>query len=217
MHSLHYVLKADRGRLPSRHWIPEREPTAMLALHEGKRLILANRHGELRVWDTQSQQSVSLLGSHQSPIQSIAYHPEHGLLAADQQGNLLRWDVQSGAIQASWSSDGLPIQSVRYNRSGSMFAIVLSDWKQQNEQGATVVILDSASMTQRDRFQIESPVAIVVADGSEWLSIDWNGEVGRLDRLSMTISSIGFIPKSDLMRILFMQDVPLPIPALPNP
>ncbi len=210
MHSLHYVLKAGRGRLQSRHWIPEREPTAMLTLYEGKRLILANRHGELRIWDTQSQQSVSLLGSHQSAIQSIAYHPEQGLLAADHRGNLIRWDIQSGAIHDSWSSEGVPIQSVRFNRTGSMFAIVLSDWKQQNEQGATVVIFDSISMTQRDRFPIESPVAIVVADGSEWLSIDWNGEVGRLDRFSKTRSSIGVLPKSDLMRILFMQDVPLP-------
>jgi len=213
MHSLHYVLKAGRGRLQSQHWIPEREPTAMLTLHEGKRLILANRYGELRIWDTQSQQSVSLLGSHQSPIQSIAYQPEHGLLAADQQGNLLRWDVQSGAIQASWSSEGVPIQSVRFNRTGSMFAIVLGDWKQQNEQGATVVIFDSASMTQYDRFHISSPVAILVANNNEWLSIDWNGEVGRLDRFSMTLSSIGIIPKSDLMRMLFTQDIAMPIPV----
>ena len=94
-----------------------------------------------------------------------------------------------------------------------MFAIVLGDWKQQNEQGATVVIFDSASMTQYDRFHISSPVAILVVNNNEWLSIDWNGEVGRLDRFSMTLSSIGIIPKSDLMRMLFTQDIAMPIPV----
>ena len=216
LHSIYFSPKAGYGRSPSRYRIPEREPTAMIALHEGRRLVLANRMGELRIWDTQSQQSVSLLGSHQSAIQSIAYHPEHGLLAADYRGNLFRWDIQSGAIQDSWSSDGEPIQSVRFNGTGSMFAVVLGDWKQQNEQGASVVIFDSNTMSPRIRFHIESPVAILVADANHWYSVDWNGGVGQIDRISWTSSSIGSITKSDLIQVLFTQDFPMPFPT-PNP
>ena len=194
------VVNADK----SSHRLAESAPTAMATLYHSDRLIVGNNKGDIRIWDVESQQSVSLIGHHEGPVTTICYHPKFGLLSGDSTGTLLQWEIQSGAIQNSISLDRGPIQSIRCSQSGDAIVIVFGEWK--NSDSSVMVFMESTSWAVTSTIDAPAAVATVCDCGGVWNAIDWLGNVYRFPFQQR----IGLIPKSDVSAIAFTQDAVIP-------
>ena len=186
--------------------LAEPAPTAVVALHHASRLIVGNNEGDIRMWDVESQQSVSLIGHHDECVTSLCYHSSIGLLSGDASGLVLQWEIQSGAIQNSWSSHRGPIQSIRSDSGGQRIAIVFGDWRNETATSSFAMMSPSQWSVVST---MELPVPMATIDHSEgfWRAVDWDGNVYPLPFQF----AFGAIAKSDVSAIAFCQDIPFPI------
>jgi bla regulator protein blaR1 len=196
------VLLADK----SVHRLAESEPTAMVALQNGSRLIVGNGMGDIRLWDLESQQSVSLIGHHEGAITTLCYHPRFGLLSGDGNGLVLQWEIQSGSIQNSWSSHRGPIQSIRCDAVGDQVAVVFGDWRNHVEY-SSLVFIDPSKWFVNSTMDVPVALATIFERNGEWQTMDWTGNVYPFPFMQRT----GFIPKDDVSAIAFSQDTTVPI------
>ena len=196
------VLLADK----SVHRLTESEPTAMVALQNASRLIVGNGMGDIRLWDLESRQSVSLIGHHEGAITTLCYHPRFGLLSGDGNGLVLQWEIQSGSIQNSWSSHRGSIQSIRCDAEGDRVAIVFGDWRNHVEY-SSLVFIDPSKWFVDSAMDVPVALATIFERNGEWQTLDWTGNVYPFPFMQRT----GFVPKDDVSAITFSQDTTVPI------
>jgi len=185
--------------------IPVSDPTSIVSLHGGTRVIVGTSAGEIRIWDVASQQSVSLLGRHPCSITSLCYHPNFGLLSGDAHGTVMRWEVQSGAMLSSWTSPNGSIQSVRTQVDGKQVVVAVCDWK-KHYAVSFVSYIDPIQMTENYGFETSYAIASVFYRDGIWQMIDWNGVV----RMLSFPLEIGSVDKSEVSAIAFTQDFKVP-------
>jgi len=188
----------------SLHPLAESAPTAMATLHHAARLIVGNNKGDIRIWDVESQQSVSWIGHHEGPVTTLCYHPKFGLLSGDGNGLMLQWEIQSGAIQNSLSLHRGPIQSIRCNRAGDQIAIVFGDWR--NNESSRLVFLDSSKWIVTNTMDVPAAVATLFERDGNWHAVDWLGYVYPFPFQQ----KMGRIPKVDVSALSFAQDATIP-------
>jgi bla regulator protein blaR1 len=171
----------------------------------GKRLIVGNAFGDIRMWDLTSHESVSSIGQHGAAITTLCYHPKLGLFAGDTGGQMLQWDIQSGAIQNSWASKSGAIRSVRCNPAGTQVAVVCGEW---NNELATskVVLFNPRRWRVTMTLEQDKIAAAAFYRDDAWYVADWDGSV----QLANGFEVVGTIPKDSLASILFSQDCVIP-------
>ncbi len=196
------VVLADK----SVHRLSEASPTAMVGLQNGSRLIVGNGNGDIRLWDLESQQSVSLIGHHEGPVTTLCYHPRFGLLSGDGHGLVLQWEIQSGAIRNSWSSHRGPIQSIRCDASGEQVAIVFGDWRNHVEY-SSVATMDPIKWIVSGTMDVPVALASIFEQKGQWQVIDWNGYVYPYPFQQR----IGRVSKDDVSAIAFSSDTEIPV------
>ncbi len=187
------------------HRLAEPAPSALVALHQASRLIIGNTNGDIRLWDVDSQQSVSWIGRHEGPVTTLCYHPKFGLLSGDTKGLVLQWEIQSGAIQNSWSSNRGPIQSIRCDTAGERVAILFGDWKNHIEY-SHVVLMSPSQWTITGANDVSVVLATIFDRMGSWNAVDWNGNVYQYP----FFHRIACIPKSSVSAIAFSQDAEMP-------
>ena len=188
----------------SSHRLSERAPTAIISLHNASRLIIGNSHGDIRMWDVDSQQSVSWIGRHEVSITTLCYHPRCGLLSGDSNGLVLQWEIQSGAIQNSWSGHR-PIQSIRCDAEGEQVAIVFGEWKNHLEH-SRLVFMSPSKWAVTSMMDVPIALATIFEQADIWHAVDWKGYVYQ----SPFQHPSGRLPKADVSAITFSQDVEIP-------
>jgi len=194
------VIHADE----SMHHLAESAPTAMATLRHAARLIVGNNKGDIRIWDVESQQSVSWIGHHEGPVTTLCYHPKFGLLSGDGSGLMLQWEIQSGAVQNSLSLHRGPIQSIRCNKAGDQIAIVFGEWK--NSESSRLVFLDSSKWIVTNTLDAPAAVATLFERDSSWHAVDWLGYVYPFPFQQ----KMWRIPKVDVSALSFSQDTSIP-------
>jgi len=186
-----------------RFLLSEPRPARLAILGEHGRFVIGNMLGELRVWDSASRQSISLLGSHGSRITSLDYCRIVGLIAADASGQIKRWDTQSGAQLASWRGLDVPVQSARLNAKGNIVAALLGS-ANRNAFERTLVLLDAEKLTVISTSIVDGKTALVLDIENHWTCVGWNGSVAGVhgDRVSEIpkecVESLLFSPTSEL-------------------
>jgi len=194
------VIHADE----SIHHLAESAPTAMATLRHAARLIVGNNKGDIRIWDVESQQSVSWIGHHEGPVTTLCYHPKFGLLSGDGSGLMLQWEIQSGAVQNSLSLHRGPIQSIRCNKAGDQIAIVFGEWK--NNESSRLVFLDSSKWIVTNTLDAPAAVATLFERDGSWHAVDWLGYVYPFPFQQ----KMWRIPKVEVSALSFSQDTSIP-------
>eukprot|EP00013_Stygamoeba_regulata_P021814 CAMPEP_0177654622 /NCGR_PEP_ID=MMETSP0447-20121125/14445_1 /TAXON_ID=0 /ORGANISM="Stygamoeba regulata, Strain BSH-02190019" /LENGTH=520 /DNA_ID=CAMNT_0019158313 /DNA_START=139 /DNA_END=1701 /DNA_ORIENTATION=+ len=86
------------------------------------RLASASFDTDVRLWDIESGQCVSVLGAHTKPVYSVAYSPNARFLASGSFDKCVHvWDTQSGELVRSYEGDG-GIFEICWNRTGDQLA-----------------------------------------------------------------------------------------------
>lgn len=184
------------------HAFDEESVCALAYVPSSGRLILGNSDGELHLWDTDSSQSVSLIGKHRQAISSVAYHPQGGLVSSCRAGVLSKWDLQSGELLQNISLDER-ISSVRWAAGGDLLAVVIGNWT-DNSGEAQLRVFSGRTFELLQKIAIPGTIAVVQQhEQFGWLAVDWSGQVFSLSSADLMFA----IPKADVSGLVLCQEL----------
>lgn len=183
------------------------EITCAQLLKRSDRFIAGSRDGRLRLWDATTGLPISLVGSHRGDVRALVLsRDEKQVVSAGGEGVVMLWDLETGVLEAEWTANSTATTQVgqmRTSADGRSLAITLGHWN--DPESVEVAILTLPLLTTEQLFQSVGSVAVVEFsdDGSELLTIEWNGQARFWSRQTGEIVAIGEVDKDRVSEATF--------------
>lgn len=121
---------------PGTHW------NAITLNSDGTRLVTAEEHGPVRLWDVSQNRAILTLAAESQSATAVALNPnQQRIVTCGSDGKVRWWDGRNGALVKTAEAGGQTIRGARFARNGKWLVTLGEDarlWREGGELAATI-------------------------------------------------------------------------------